>query len=141
MQTLALRPVHNLEIVGGKFLAVWCISLISSLANAASLGATIARAAGSSDMLKPAGLVLRAGAAVAVAGHLHHHFFLPRDRHDGARRKDAGNFLGATLTLLMMPMMAALMPGVDLNAWTSFVPLVNISLLIKAFSWVKPNPT
>jgi sodium transport system permease protein len=46
--------------------------------------------------------------------------------------KDAGNFLGASLTLLLMPMMVVLMPGVDLNSWTAFVPLVNLSLLTKA---------
>jgi sodium transport system permease protein len=46
--------------------------------------------------------------------------------------KDAGNFLGASLTLLLMPMMIVMLPGVDLNAWTAFVPMVNLSLLTKA---------
>ena len=132
MQTLLCAPVLSLEIVGGKFLAVWCISLLSALANAASLGATIARAAGTTDMLSlPVSSFLLALLLLLPATFTITSFFLAvammaRDS------KDAGNFLGATLTMLMMPMMASLMPGVDLNAWTSFVPLVNISLLIKS---------
>ena len=132
MQTLLCAPVHNLEIVAGKFLAVWSISLLSSLANATSLGATIARAAGTTDMVSlPATSFLLALLLLLPATFTITAFFLAiammaRDA------KDAGNFLGATLTMLMMPMMAALMPGVDLNAWTAFVPLVNISLLIKS---------
>jgi sodium transport system permease protein len=47
--------------------------------------------------------------------------------------KDAGNFLSAALTLLVVPVAASIMPGVELNAWTAFVPLVNLSLLIKSF--------
>ena len=32
MQTLLCAPVHNLEIVIGKFLTVWCISLLAATA-------------------------------------------------------------------------------------------------------------
>lgn len=134
MQTLLCAPVHNLEIVAGKFLTVWCVSLISSLANAASIGATIARASAGSgvEMLNvpPSALVLTLLLLLPATFTITSFFLavamMARDA------KDAGNFLGACLTLLMMPMAAALMPGVDLNAWTAFVPLVNISLLSKA---------
>ncbi|HEU5071887.1 MAG TPA: ABC transporter permease subunit/CPBP intramembrane protease [Verrucomicrobiae bacterium] len=134
MQTLLCAPVQNLEIVAGKFLTVWCISLLAALANAASIAATIARAAAGTSLsllnLQP-GTVLLAFALLLPATFTITSFFLAvamlaRDA------KDAGNFLGASLTLLMMPMGAVLMPGVSLNAWTAFVPLVNLSLLTKA---------
>ena len=45
--------------------------------------------------------------------------------------KDAGNFLGATAIVVMLPVGATLMPGAELDAWTCCVPLVNLSLLIR----------
>jgi sodium transport system permease protein len=132
MQTLLCAPVHNVEIVGGKFLAVWCISLIAALANTVSLGATIARAARGTELLHlppttfALALVLLLPATFTITAFFLATAMLARDA------KDAGNFLGASLTVLMMPMIVSLMPGVDLNRWTSFAPLVNISLLIKS---------
>jgi sodium transport system permease protein len=134
MQTLLCAPVHNLEIVTGKFLTVWSISLLSSLANAASIAATIWRASAGTgvDMLNipPAaliyGLLLLLPATFTTTSLFLSVAMMARDA------KDAGNFLGACFTLMMMPMGAALMPGVELNAWTAFVPLVNISLLTRA---------
>ena len=40
--------------------------------------------------------------------------------------KDAGNFLGATLTLLLLPMAAVLMPGVDAYFGTAtYLPMAD----------------
>ncbi|MEI7732362.1 MAG: ABC transporter permease subunit/CPBP intramembrane protease [Verrucomicrobiota bacterium] len=140
MQTLLCAPVHSLEIVGGKFLAIWTVSLLAALANLVSLVATMSRVSSQIDltgmspltcllafiMLLPATFMISA-LFLAVAT-------LARDV------KDAGNFLGATLSLLLMPMMATLLPGVELNAWTAFVPLVNLSLLIKAIFLAEAKP-
>jgi sodium transport system permease protein len=133
MQTLLCAPVLPLEIVAGKFLTVWAISLVSALANVVSLGFTFTRVAASAHLpaipITALGGVLGAlmlltctvaAAFVGVAA-------LARDA------KDAGNFLSAALTLLVVPVAASIMPGVELNAWTAFVPLVNLSLIIKAF--------
>ena len=43
MQTLLCAPVSPVEIVAGKYLAVWVTSLIAALANVVSLGTTVAR--------------------------------------------------------------------------------------------------
>lgn len=133
MQTLLCAPVLPLEIVAGKFLTVWAISLVSASANVVSLGFTFTRVAASANLpaipIAALGGVLGslmlltctvAAAFVGVAA-------LARDA------KDAGNFLSAALTLLIVPVAASIMPGVELNAWTAFVPLVNLSLLIKSF--------
>jgi sodium transport system permease protein len=134
MQTLLCAPVRHLEIVLGKFLAVWCISLIAAFANVASIGATMARAtAGASSelfSLSPGmfalALLLLLPATCTITALFLAIAMTARDA------KDAGNFLGACFTLMLMPMMAVMLPGVDLNAWTAFVPLVNLSLLTKA---------
>jgi len=133
MQTLLCAPVLPLEIVAGKFLTVWAISLVSAFANVVSLGFTFTRVAASANLpaipIAALGGVMGslmlltctvAAAFVGVAA-------LARDA------KDAGNFLSAALTLLIVPVAASIMPGVELNAWTAFVPLVNLSLLIKSF--------
>jgi len=134
MQTLLCAPVHNLEIVIGKFLTVWCISLLAAMANVASIGATIARAAaGASESffnVSP-GTFLLALLLLLPATFTITAFFLALAM-TARDAKDAGNFLGASLTMLLMPMMIVMLPGVDLNAWTAFVPLVNLSLLTKA---------
>jgi sodium transport system permease protein len=132
MQTLLCAPLLPLEIVTGKFLTVWMISLLSALANVASLGFTIGRVAASVKLPTPSFAVLAgvlgllllvtctvAAAFIGVAA-------LARDA------KDAGNFLSASLIMLTLPVIGASMPGVELNAWTAFVPIVNISALIKA---------
>jgi sodium transport system permease protein len=133
MQTLLCAPVLPLEIVAGKFLTVWAISLVSAFANVVSLGFTFTRVAASANL--PAIpltalfgalgslMVLTCTVAAAFIGVA----ALARDA------KDAGNFLSAALTLLVVPVAASVMPGVELNAWTAFVPLVNLSLLIKSF--------
>jgi ABC-type Na+ efflux pump permease subunit len=45
--------------------------------------------------------------------------------------KDAGNFLAGGVFVVMLPVAASLLPGVELDAWTSCVPLLNFSLLIR----------
>jgi sodium transport system permease protein len=46
--------------------------------------------------------------------------------------KDGQNFLTPVIVILMLPLSTTLIPGIELNAWTAFVPVVNIALLIKA---------
>jgi sodium transport system permease protein len=46
--------------------------------------------------------------------------------------KDGQNFLTPVYMLLAMPAGVTMLQGIELNAWTAFVPVVNIALLIKA---------
>src|SRR6185295_9594726 len=50
MQTLLVAPVMPLEIVAGKFLTVWTVSLVSALANITSLGFTFMRVAAQANI-------------------------------------------------------------------------------------------
>jgi len=133
MQTLLCAPVLSLEIVAGKFLTVWAISLVSALVNVVSLAFTFTRVAASANLpgIPVAALLGVLGSLMLLTCTVAAAFIgvaaLARDA------KDAGNFLSAALTLLIVPVAASIMPGVDLNAWTAFVPVVNLSLLIKSF--------
>jgi len=55
--------------------------------------------------------------------------------------KDGQNFLTPVYMLLAMPAGVTMLRGIELNAWTAFVPVVNIALLIKRSSSRKPRPT
>ena len=101
MQTLLCAPVHSLEIVAGKFLVVWFISLLGAAVNSASLAATFARVtlAGGALNFSPVTLLLAFACLVPITCTISAFFLavamLARDA------KDAGNFLAASLSVLM----------------------------------------
>jgi sodium transport system permease protein len=132
MQTLLCAPVHSLEIVGGKFLAVWTVSLVSTLANIAGIGFTIGRVAAAFHLevvhlgTLLAVLALLLPATWTIAALFLGVAVLARDA------KDAGNFLSEMMLVMMLPVAASFLPGVELDASTSCVPLLNLCLLIRA---------
>ena len=132
MQTLLCAPVHSLEIVAGKFLAAWAIGVIGTALNVASLSFTLWRVAATAHVHLAAfgtlaavlGLLLPATwtiAAVFMAVGA-----LARDA------KDAGNFHASMLLVVIGLLATTLLPRVELSSWTSFAPLVNLALLIRA---------
>jgi sodium transport system permease protein len=54
--------------------------------------------------------------------------------------KDGQNYLTPALLVLLLPLYTAAMPFVELNAWTAFIPFVNIALLIKALFLAEAKP-
>ena len=139
MQTLLCAPVSPVEIVTGKYLAVWVTSLIAALANIVSLGTTVMRILPVSSisvslstlalafaMLLPVTLFITA-VFLAVAA-------FAKDFKDGQ------NFLTPVYMLLAMPAGVTMLRGIELNAWTAFVPVVNIALLIKALLIAEAAP-
>jgi sodium transport system permease protein len=132
METLLCAPVRPLEIVCGKLLTVWAMSLASSLANTASMAASFSRVTASIHLIEipffayvltfalmlPVGLTVSA-LLLAVA-------VMARDA------KDAGNFVSAALMFVFMPLVTVLAFNPQLNKWTACLPLANIMLLIKS---------
>jgi len=132
MQTLLCAPVRSFEIVAGKFLAIWSVSLVSAVANLAGMGFTISRIASAAhtDLLHFGTLALVGGLLLPATWTIAALFLavgaLARDV------KDAGNFLTAATLVVMLPVGTTLLPGVELDAWTCCVPLINLALLIRA---------
>jgi sodium transport system permease protein len=132
MQTLLCAPVHSFEIILGKFLAVWTISLIASIANIASLAATFARVSIGAGTLEvaPINYVLSFVVLIPVSFMVAALFLavavFARDFKDGQ------NYLTPLLIVLILPLGVTIAAETELNAWTAFVPVVNISLLIRA---------
>jgi sodium transport system permease protein len=131
MQTLLCAPVSPLEIVAGKYLAIWVTSLIAAFANVVSLGATVMRILpGQSLVVSPPTLMLAFAMLLPVTLFITAVFLavatFAKDFKDGQ------NFLTPVYMLLAMPAGVTMLRGIELNAWTAFVPVVNIALLIKA---------
>ncbi len=131
MQTLLCAPISPIEIVTGKYLAVWITSLLAALANIVSLGATVMRILpGDSISVSPSTLLLAFAMLLPVTLFITAVFLaiaaFAKDFKDGQ------NFLTPVYMLLAMPAGVTMLRGIELNAWTAFVPVVNIALLIKA---------
>lgn len=131
MQTLLCAPLDPVEIIGGKFLAAWTVVLLSALANVASLAATFARIAAplSEFNIPPLTYVLTFFALLPVTFTTTAIFLgvavFARDLKDGQ------NFLTPVMLGITLPLAVTSLPGIELTAATSFVPMVNIALLIK----------
>jgi sodium transport system permease protein len=131
MQTLMCAPVQPGEIVAGKFLAVWAISLVAALANVASLALTMSRILPGGDFsIPPASYALAALMLLPITMTTAALFLavaaFAKDFKDGQ------NFLTPVYMLLALPAGVTMLPSIELNAWTAFVPVVNIALLVKA---------
>ncbi|MCX6552365.1 MAG: ABC transporter permease subunit [Acidobacteria bacterium] len=131
MQTLLCAPLSPVEIITGKFIAVWITSLIAALANVVSLGATMMRILpGDSISVAPSTFILAFVMLLPVTFFITAIFLaLATFAKDF---KDGQNFLTPVYMLLALPAGVTMLRGIELNAWTAFVPVVNIALLIKA---------
>jgi sodium transport system permease protein len=136
MPTLLCAPLHPYEIIAGKFLAVWSISMITALANLISMSLAFGH---STFLLEAYGggnfslglptfmiifLLLIPTAFLFSAVMLTVAVF--------ARSfKEAQNYLTPVYLVMILPGIFSSMPGIHLNMLLTFVPVVNITLLIK----------
>jgi len=131
MQTLMCAPVLPGEIIGGKFLAVWTLSLASAAANIISLATTITRALPVDGASIPASTYGLTGIILVPVTLLTAALFLALAVF-AKDYKEGQSFLTPVYMAMAFPAMVTMLPTVELNAWTTFVPIVNIALLIKA---------
>jgi len=140
LQTLLCAPLLPLEIIIGKYLSVWTVTAIASGMNIASMAATFGRVTAEFGgtpisakvyglaflMLLPITLTITAVfLAVAV---------FARDFKDGQ------NLLTPVLMAVIGITSISATPGMELNPWNAFAPVVNISLLIKALFLAEVSP-
>jgi sodium transport system permease protein len=132
LQTLMCAPLQSTEIIFGKFLAVWSVALITAMLNVMSMAVTFMRisASAGSLALSPEKYVLTFLMLIPQTLTIVAVFLTV-----GAFAKDfkeGQNYLTPVLMAMMMPSAVTMIPGIELNAWTSFAPVVNTALLIKA---------
>lgn len=132
MQTLLCAPVESLEIIAGKFGAVWSIAMIGTVVNLVSLALTFSRIKlmPGTQMSIPFTSYLVAFLMLVPISLMINAVFLAVGAF-AKDFKDGQNFLTPILMGLIVPLMATMMPGLELNGYLAFVPIVNIALLIK----------
>lgn len=131
MQTLLCAPITSAEIVLAKFLTVWLLSLLSLVANLVSLSLTVSRLL-PADLpgIGAANLVLALAVLLPVTLTSSALFLacasFARDFRDGQ------TMLTPVYMAVALPAGVVGLPTIELNAWTAFVPIVNVTLLVKA---------
>lgn len=131
MQTLLCAPITSAEIVLAKFLTVWLLSLLSLVANLASLSLTVSRLL-PADLpgIGATNLVLALAVLLPVTLTSSALFLacasFARDFRDGQ------TMLTPVYMAVALPAGVVGLPTIELNAWTAFVPIVNVTLLVKA---------
>ena len=131
MQTLLVAPIRPAEIVVAKFLAVWLLSMLSLVANLTSLSLTVSRllpadapGVGAANLLLA--LVILVPVTLTTSALFLTIASFARDFRDGQ------TLLTPMYMAVVLPAAVVAMPTITLNAWTAFVPVVNVALLIKA---------
>lgn len=130
MQTLLCAPLRPVEIIGGKFLAVFVISTITALLNVLSLALTMHRILPGDVAVDGSTYGLTLLLLIPV-NFLFSALFLAlaafaRDFKDGQNV-----LMPVYLPLTLLAGVTAL-PGVELTPTTALAPVLNIALLIKS---------
>ncbi len=135
LETLLATPVSRVHVALGKFLVIFTTSATAALAGFASMAFSFFYFAppvltSQIDLNLSASqfihlLLLCIPPAAAFAG-----LFLAISIYSRSF-KEAQNYLSPLPIFLIIPAGAAMIPGIELDAYTSLIPLVNISLLSK----------
>ncbi|MBI3271401.1 MAG: CPBP family intramembrane metalloprotease [Planctomycetes bacterium] len=134
METLLCAPLRSTEIIVGKFLTVWTLSMAAGAANLVSIAITLLRVLPGSALqaLTPSpSAFLLIFLLYAPVSFITSACFLAVGVF-AKDFKDGQNLITPVYMVFAMPASLVLLPGIELGPWTAFVPVLNISLLIKA---------
>ncbi|ATQ74286.1 ABC transporter [Massilia violaceinigra] len=137
LETLLLAPIARTSLVLAKFLVLFTVGLTSALLMVASMGLLLAlfggslegglaqmvRAIGARDLAMVA-LMLVPTAAIFASILLSISIY-------AKSYKEASGMISPLMMLLIVPIVVAMLPGVELNWFWSMVPLTNVSLAMK----------
>jgi len=137
LETLLLAPIPRTQLVLAKFLVLFTVGLTSALLMVASMGALLAavgnrldsglaqmvRSIGALDLLMVA-LMLVPTAAIFASILLSISIY-------AKSYKEAAGMISPLMMLVIVPIVIAMLPGVELNWFWSMVPLTNVSLAMK----------
>jgi sodium transport system permease protein len=146
METLLISPATRPEIVVGKFLTVMLASMMTALLNLLSMGVTAHQffrqlggpaggraTARGAELLSTPGLVANLWMIVLLVPLAAFFSALCLSLAVLARSMKEGQYYMTPLYLVALPLVfATLAPGIELNLFTSLVPITGVSLLLKA---------
>ncbi|SEH81382.1 sodium transport system permease protein [Rheinheimera pacifica] len=138
LETLLICPISRTALVLGKFMTILTTALLTALITVASLGlwgmvigglsktdavVDIVQSIAVSDLMLMFLLLLPTSAmfaALLLAISIYARTF-----------KEAQNYISPLTIIVLMPLMVAMAPGIELTASTALVPITNIALAIK----------
>ena len=139
IETILASPVSRLDLVLGKFLMVFTASIVTAVVSLTSFALTFtlpflaAREIAKKSQI-PFDISVTGVAAVLL-------MMLPLAVMFAAAlmtialwsktTKEAHSYASPLMLLVLMPAMAAMVPGIDLNAKLALVPVLNVSLVSK----------
>ena len=137
LETLLLAPIPRTQLVLAKFGVLFTVGLCSALLMVASMGlvmwlfghradgalAQMVRAVGAGDLAMVA-LMLVPTAAIFASLLLAISIW-------SKSYKEAAGLISPLMMLVILPIVVAMLPGVELNWFWSMVPLTNVSLAMK----------
>src|SRR5690606_29593697 len=141
LETLLSTPASKLDIVAGKFLAVFTLAMATGLLNLASMAGTFAvtfsQANAALDGTLPFEFQLPlASVAVIVLAMVPLGVMISAIMMAVAvfarSFKEGQNYVTPALLLITMPAGLAALPGIELNAYTAVPPILNVVLLFRA---------
>ncbi|GMW02881.1 MAG: hypothetical protein AMXMBFR84_40170 [Candidatus Hydrogenedentota bacterium] len=138
LETLLSTPVTTLDIVAGKFLAVFCLAMVTGLLNLGSMMLTLSfqlsqlkDSLGDWQIQLPFSNVL-----LILLVMLPLAFFISAMMMSLAvfarSFREAQTFVTPFFALLIFPAAFAALPGTELSTWTQMVPITNTALLFKS---------
>jgi sodium transport system permease protein len=125
LETLLLAPIPRTQLVLAKFLVLFSVGLCSALLMVASMGLVLSlfgnRFEGGLAMVA---LMLVPTAAIFASILLAISIW-------AKSYKEASGLISPLMMLVIVPIVVAMLPGVELNWFWSMVPLTNVSLAMK----------
>lgn len=139
LETLLSTPAPRLALIGGKFLVVATVAVVTGLANLVSIGLTLLLGFG--PALRAVGLIASvpwSAVLGALVGLLPAALFFAAVLMAAAALarsfKEAQTLLTPVYLLCVLPTMAAQLPGLQLGYGAALLPGVNVSLLMRGLA-------
>jgi sodium transport system permease protein len=135
LETLLAAPVSRHDVLGGKYLAVVTVSLLTGTINLASAALTFAavfRPAAGSALPEVPWASVAVASIVTVPAALFFSAVMLAVAALARGFKDAQNLLTPVYLAILVPAMMSQLPGTELGTFTALIPGVNVTLLVKA---------
>src|SRR5580700_8050769 len=138
METILSSPVSRLDLVLGKFLLVFSASLTTAILSVTSMGLSFAYMGHALAKTSGAGIHMNLGLTSVIAVFL---MALPLSVLFSAvlmtvalfakTYKEAQSYLTPMTFIVVIPAVASVLPGVELNPKLALIPILNTSLVCK----------
>jgi sodium transport system permease protein len=144
METLLISPAERTEIVAGKFVATACFGFCTALWNVLLMVVAVGVAPLLAPNLFGHGLLSLSGLAACILAAIPLALLfaaLALSLGIFARSTKEGNYYMVPLFFLVLPLAYwSMTPGIELDRFTSWVPLANALLLQQRLMSVRPDP-